>query len=79
MAAPFFVRGGNGRWAVFQGNRKVSADFTQKDNAEEAMTRLERQARERSRPCLRCGTVFPSLGPHNRMCDPCRGRASAVA
>lgn len=29
-----------------------------------------------NRPCLCCGTVFPSEGNHNRMCNPCRNRAS---
>jgi hypothetical protein len=24
------------------------------------------------RPCLTCGAPFPSEGPHNRMCGPCR-------
>lgn len=24
-------------------------------------------------PCLSCTTRFPSLGPHNRLCDTCRG------
>lgn len=28
------------------------------------------------RPCLSCGTPFPSEGIHNRLCDPCRQRGS---
>lgn len=24
------------------------------------------------RPCMCCGKTFPSEGPHNRMCGPCR-------
>ena len=26
----------------------------------------------KDRKCLRCGAVFPSLGPHNRICLPCK-------
>lgn len=26
------------------------------------------------RPCLTCGKPFPSEGPGNRMCNPCRQR-----
>lgn len=25
------------------------------------------------RPCITCGVVFESEGPHNRMCGDCRG------
>ena len=32
-----------------------------------------RAARARRRPCLCCGAPFRSEGPHNRLCDPCRG------
>lgn len=35
----------------------------------------ERRLRAESatvRPCLRCQSPFPSEGPHNRLCDPCR-------
>ena len=28
----------------------------------------------RPRSCLCCGRTFRSAGPHNRLCDPCRGR-----
>lgn len=26
----------------------------------------------RDRKCLRCGKIFETEGPHNRMCHPCR-------
>lgn len=28
------------------------------------------------RPCLRCRRLFASFGLGNRLCDPCRGKAS---
>lgn len=31
-----------------------------------------REALATMRPCLSCNQDFPSLGPHNRMCDRCR-------
>lgn len=31
------------------------------------------------RPCLRCRRLFASLGPGNRLCDPCRSRASEAS
>lgn len=37
-------------------------------------TRRTPRAREAVvRPCLRCGHSFPSEGPHNRLCNRCRG------
>lgn len=31
------------------------------------------RAKPRTIPCLRCGRPFESEGPHNRICDDCRG------
>lgn len=46
-----------------------SADYFAR--VEEERLRL---AQAQRRPCLTCGAEFPSLGPHNRMCDGCRGK-----
>lgn len=32
-----------------------------------------RRAKQKVRPCLRCGATFLSDGPGHRMCDGCRG------
>jgi hypothetical protein len=29
-------------------------------------------SQKRNRACLRCDRPFPSEGPHNRLCQPCR-------
>jgi hypothetical protein len=33
-----------------------------------------RKFKRQDRACMCCGTTFPSVGIHNRMCDPCRRR-----
>lgn len=35
---------------------------------------LDGKTKRQDRPCMCCGTTFPSVGIHNRMCDPCRRR-----
>ena len=39
-----------------------------------AIAKLPQDKRPRERPCLSCGTPFPSEGHHNRLCKYCRGR-----
>lgn len=43
------------------------------------LARLPESRRPRERTCLCCGRPFESEGPHNRMCNPCRGRAEVFA
>jgi uncharacterized OB-fold protein len=31
------------------------------------------------RECLKCGTMFQSYGPHNRMCSTCKEKTSKFA
>lgn len=38
---------------------------------------LAQAQRSTRRPCLCCGKVFLSAGPHNRLCSPCRHRPDA--
>ena len=72
---------GRNQYAVFDGADQVSGKF----NYDGAHSRLDeiagqrRQAsRQRTRACLCCGRAFESEGAHNRMCVPCRGRASRL-
>lgn len=50
--------------------------FWTRDRAEEICDELERSSKHRVRPCMTCSTPFNSEGPHNRMCDHCRAKAS---
>lgn len=72
-----------GNHTTFEIVRKQGAYFVQKDGevvhgpaclarAEDALEKLERKARQRTRKCLTCSTSFLSDGPHNRMCNYCR-------
>lgn len=40
------------------------------------LRRGETQRWRSRRPCLTCGAPFVSEGPHNRMCEDCRHRAT---
>lgn len=76
------VRRHHGHYAVFDGPDRVSTVFSSMAEAEARLLVIEaeraRKARLRERPCLSCGTAFLSEGPHHRMCQRCRGRASAL-
>ena len=39
-------------------------------------TAFDAAKKRKARACLCCGQSFQSEGSHNRMCDPCRRRAS---
>lgn len=68
------VKGSRGSYAVYDGETKVSKDYTCEYAAAGKATRLEKDAMLRTRPCLCCGTEMKSTGPHHRLCDPCRQR-----
>lgn len=57
---------------------RVSPLLSHPELAANALDRLERENRQRQRACLRCGAGFLSDGPHNRLCDHCRGRYSGL-
>lgn len=40
---------------------------------------MDVRARRRLRPCMCCKAEFPSEGPHNRLCDPCRSQGETYA
>lgn len=39
----------------------------------------ETKPKTTKRPCITCGTSFPSEGPHHRMCGSCRCTAEEIA
>lgn len=66
-------------YVVVDGNgREVSGPYSDKNKAlmaAEAMRReADAKAKRGPRPCLCCGTEFPSEGVHNRLCSRCRHR-----
>ncbi|MFP4045035.1 MAG: hypothetical protein ACLFTP_10805 [Rhodosalinus sp.] len=70
---------GRGGWGVVDGaGELVAGPYSCVYTAIGAAARLERQARERTRPCLTCGATFRSQGAHHRMCGPCRTRAKRL-
>ena len=73
MAGELRVYRHEGGYAVFDADRmQVSRVYACQQSAIGMATRIEKKARQKMRPCLRCGSTFKSEGPHNRMCDPCR-------
>jgi len=69
-------------YAVFDGSERVSAEVSQRAYAEAWLDRMEAERRaakmRRHRPCLRCGEVMLSQGPHHRMCELCRREAGSL-
>jgi tRNA(Ile2) C34 agmatinyltransferase TiaS len=71
----FDIEGSGTSWFVTRNGQMVGSPTGSRLLAQTKADRLAREARVRVRPCLRCGTKFESEGPHNRMCNPCRGRS----
>jgi hypothetical protein len=63
---------------VDQDGLHASSIHKNQDNADTCCAHLTaeflRKTRRQDRACMCCGTMFPSVGIHNRMCDPCRRR-----
>lgn len=65
--------GSRRRYAVYQGEDRVTYGFADRDAAGAALERLARDQPKRARrACLTCGAAFESEHVGNRMCDPCR-------
>ncbi len=71
-----------GRWCVIDPNgQRVGAPTTEDAaiaRAERLQTEVDTRAKRGPRPCLCCGATFDSEGIHNRLCNPCRGRADPM-
>lgn len=59
-------------WWVLSDGEKVAGPYKHQDYAEDRADTLKRAAKRKKRPCMCCGKVFLSEGPHNRLCDECR-------
>lgn len=65
------------RYAVFDGDERVSGMFSGLALAEDRRDSLQRERRQKTeRPCITCSAVFKSEGP--RMCKACRCQRSAA-
>ncbi len=67
------VVGSHMNFHVYFGTQRLAGPFKNIANAISAATAIERRSHIRERACLTCGTTFQSEGPHNRMCNSCRG------
>lgn len=75
----FEVRGHGYTWYVIFRGIPITRDYRYFHKAQEACDAMARRARIKDRPCITCGTSFPSEGIGNRMCDKCRRELSEVA
>lgn len=71
-------RRGGAHWQVMDGDKSASIVYDRLESAMARLERLQRKARIRIIPCLRCRARFPSEGAHNRMCAACRNYAASV-
>ena len=77
----FYIHSEWGRHCVCNHHgTRLTAYFTRQSVAESELIRLQaeddKKAKRGPRACLGCGKGFESEGIHNRMCQPCRLRAS---
>jgi hypothetical protein len=76
MIDPLDIVGSGSSFVVMSGTDIVGGPYTAYHLAVVAVPGIERRAiaaKCKPRACLRCQATFQSHGPHNRMCDPCRG------
>jgi hypothetical protein len=69
------IRGSGSGWAIYDGPLRISRIYANGCVAITGLRGIERRRRlaaARPRACLCCGTTFPSEGPHNRLCQPCK-------
>ena len=70
---------GRGGWGVVDGaGELVAGPYSCIYTAIGAAERLERQAKERLRPCISCRNPMKSSHAGHRMCERCRARARAI-
>lgn len=72
------VRRNHAYVVIDEAGQPASARFHSYDRATGARDALIAQECVRERGCICCGESFASEGPHNRMCDSCRGATSGV-
>lgn len=78
MSAGFTIEGTGSAIYVMRDGVEVAGPFHGIEMAELRIDVLERKARCKMRPCLRCRAEFESEGAHNRMCPRCRETASEI-
>ena len=82
MAEPFFevvsVKYGTGRRYVVKRDDKKVWGPGGHEGAYRNMERLKTEKPANQRPCLRCGTLIESEGPHHRLCGYCRTNVSEL-
>ena len=74
MTGEFKVRPFMSGYAVFDGTGKRRSGLVNHINATMQAERMYAESLIKDRKCLRCGTMFPSEGVHNRICNPCKNR-----
>lgn len=80
LVLPFSIKRVDGWHVVLDGNgRTVSAPRTTRAQAVDLIEDLTRRALRKTRACMCCGVSFTSEGPHNRLCNPCRGQGTSLA
>lgn len=72
----YSIEGSGTHYYIMKNGAEVMGPFGSHGRAQDVRDELIRKERMRERPCITCGIKFMSEGPHNRMCDDCRAKAS---
>ena len=68
------VKGSNRSYAVYRDGARITQIYYQRTQAEQRMEVLKRTDASSFRRCMCCTKEFESEGPHNRLCNTCRGQ-----
>lgn len=73
----FFKEIGN-KFALYRGP-KLWRKYNSLGSLKSSLTKMiNAAASSKQMPCMCCSVVFPSEGPHNRMCVKCRAKSGGM-
>lgn len=72
MTVRFDVVGSGQSWQARKNGQPFGRSYRNPEQAEQLITRVQREEQLQKRDCMTCQNAFISEGSHNRMCGKCR-------